>query len=78
MTNKLAHFEKYSVAPGASRDYYGLKVLNNEVRSINGEIPHNLRNFNMRKKSFHFSLLGYLKFVESFLWTSFTAGRANN
>ncbi|XP_026823795.1 uncharacterized protein LOC113561495 [Ooceraea biroi] len=31
MSNKLEYLEKYSVAPPPSRDYYGLKVLQNEI-----------------------------------------------
>lgn len=31
MNSKLVHFEKYAVAPSPSRNYYGIKVLDDEV-----------------------------------------------
>lgn len=31
MTGKIKYLEKYSVAPSPSRDYYGLKVLRDQV-----------------------------------------------
>lgn len=31
MSGKLEYLEKYSVAPSPSRDYYGLRVLDDQV-----------------------------------------------
>ncbi|XP_023247823.1 uncharacterized protein LOC106644359 [Copidosoma floridanum] len=40
MTKKLPRFEKYSVAPSPSRDYYGLKVLGEQVILYIWKITH--------------------------------------
>lgn len=34
MSGKLEYLEKYSVAPSPSRDYYGLRVLDDQVLTI--------------------------------------------
>ncbi|XP_071856213.1 uncharacterized protein [Bombus fervidus] len=40
MSGKLEYLEKYSVAPSPSRDYYGLRVLNDQVTLYLWRISH--------------------------------------
>lgn len=34
------HFEKHSIAPAPSRDYYGIKVIDREIKLFHWPISH--------------------------------------